>query len=271
MELLFERFLSESRGEWSDIDLDLPSGDKREQAIQYIYQRYGELGAAMTVNVITYRGKSAAHEVGKALGFDPDALQRLSGLVANYEWKGPNDTMARSFQHAGFDIKHPRIAKYLELCLRVQDLPRHLGQHSGGKVICQGQLNKVVPLERASMVGRTVVQWDKEDCADRGMIKVDFLGLGEMAVITDCQKLVPQYYGVPLDMGPVARRHRGVSHDSEGRYDQHVPDREPRTDRLVGADFPGMLLPPRHPGSHHSSRSHCWQDDAPVYTSPSRT
>jgi error-prone DNA polymerase len=200
MDLLFERFLSESRGEWPDIDLDLPSEEKREQAIQYVYQRYGELGAAMTANVITYRGKSAAREVGKALGFDPESLQRLSGLVANYEWKGPNDTMARSFQNAGFDVQHPRIAKYLELCMRVQDLPRHLGQHSGGMVICQGQLNKVVPLERASMVGRTVVQWDKEDCANLGIIKVDLLGLGMMAVLKDCLTLVPQHYGEAIDL-----------------------------------------------------------------------
>ncbi|WP_263408834.1 DNA polymerase III subunit alpha [Terriglobus tenax] len=200
MELLFERFLSESRGEWPDIDLDLPSEEKREQAIQYVYQRYGELGAAMTANVITYRGKSAAREVGKALGFDPESLQRLSGLVANYEWQGPNDTMARSFQNAGFDVRHPRIAKYLELCMRVQDLPRHLGQHSGGMVICQGQLNKVVPLERSSMVGRTVVQWDKEDCANLGIIKVDLLGLGMMAVLKDCLTLIPQHYGEPIDL-----------------------------------------------------------------------
>jgi error-prone DNA polymerase len=200
MELLFERFLSESRGEWPDIDLDLPSEEKREQAIQYVYQRYGELGAAMTANVITYRGKSAAREVGKALGFDPESLQRLSALVANFEWKGPKDTMAHSFQNAGFDLKHPRIAKYLELCTRIQDLPRHLGQHSGGMVICQGQLNHVVPLERASMPGRTVVQWDKEDCADLGIIKVDLLGLGMMAVLKDCLELIPKHYGEPVDL-----------------------------------------------------------------------
>jgi error-prone DNA polymerase len=200
MELLFERFLSESRGEWPDIDLDLPSEEKREQAIQYVYQRYGELGAAMTANVITYRGKSAAREVGKALGFDPESLQRLSTLVANFEWKGPKDTMAHSFQNAGFDMKHPRIAKYLELCTRIQDLPRHLGQHSGGMVICQGQLNKVVPLERASMPGRTVVQWDKEDCADLGIIKVDLLGLGMMAVLKDCLELIPKHYSEPIDL-----------------------------------------------------------------------
>jgi error-prone DNA polymerase len=200
MKLLFERFLSENRGEWPDIDLDLPSEDKREQAIQYVYQRYGELGAAMTANVITYRGKSAAREVGKALGFDAESLGRLSGLVSNWEWRGKNDTMAHSFQNAGFDIAHPRIAKYLELCMRIQDLPRHLGQHSGGMVICQGQLNQVVPLERASMLGRTVVQWDKEDCADLGIIKVDLLGLGMMAVIKDCLELIPAHYGEPIDL-----------------------------------------------------------------------
>jgi error-prone DNA polymerase len=200
MDLLFERFLSESRGEWPDIDLDLPSEDKREQAIQYVYQRYGELGAAMTANVITYRGKSAAREVGKALGFDRESLGRLSSLVSNWEWRGKNDTMAHSFRNAGFDIQHPCIAKYLELCMRIQDLPRHLGQHSGGMVICQGQLNQVVPLERASMPGRTVVQWDKEDCADLGIIKVDLLGLGMMAVMKDCLELIPVHYGDRVDL-----------------------------------------------------------------------
>ena len=200
MELLFERFLSESRNEWPDIDLDLPSEQKREQAIQYVYQRYGELGAAMTANVITYRGKSAARETGKALGFDEETLGRLSKLVGQWEWRGKTDTMAHSFHHAGFDIRHPRIAKYLELSMRIQDLPRHLGQHSGGMVICQGQLNHVVPLERASMPGRTVVQWDKEDCADLGIIKVDLLGLGMMAVLHDCLELIPEHYGDKVDL-----------------------------------------------------------------------
>ncbi|MGC2403365.1 MAG: error-prone DNA polymerase [Acidobacteriaceae bacterium] len=200
MELLFERFLSESRGEWPDIDLDLPSGDKRELALQYIYQRYGELGAAMTANVITYRGKSAAREVGKSMGFDVETLGRLTSLVSQWEWKGNNDTLEHSFHHAGFDIRHSHIHKYLELCMRLQDLPRHLGQHSGGMVICQGQLDHVVPLERASMPGRTVVQWDKEDCADLGIIKVDLLGLGMMAVIQDCLVLVPRHYNTPVDL-----------------------------------------------------------------------
>src|ERR1039457_4599343 len=186
MDLLFERFLSEERGEWPDIDLDLPSGDQRERAIQYVYERYGKLGAAMTANVITYRGKSAAREVGKALGFEMVTLDRLSSLVRAWEWKDSSDTPERHFSDAGLDLANPRIRKFLELYQAVQDLPRHLGQHSGGMVICQGQLDSVVPLEPATMPGRVVVQWDKEDCADMGIINVDLLGLGMLAAIEEC-------------------------------------------------------------------------------------
>jgi error-prone DNA polymerase len=200
MELLFERFLSESRGEWPDIDLDLPSGDHREQVIQHIYESYGALGSAMTANVITYRGRSAAREVGKSLGFDEEQISRLSGLVGHWEWRGANDTMACHFEQAGFDVRHPRIARYLDLCRRMGDLPRHLGQHSGGMVICAGMLNRVVPIERASMPGRTVIQWDKEDCADLGLIKVDLLGLGMMAVLKDSIELVPRHYKDEIDL-----------------------------------------------------------------------
>ena len=200
MELLFERFLSEERGEWPDIDLDLPSGDQRERVIQYVYERYGKLGAAMTANVITYRGRSAAREVGKVLGFDEETLDRLAGLVSSWEYKDPGDTLARQFRDAGFDLQHPRIRKFFELCLAVQDLPRHLGQHSGGMVICQGQLDSIVPLEPATMPGRVVVQWDKEDCADMGIIKVDLLGLGMMAALKDCITLIHDHYKEDVDL-----------------------------------------------------------------------
>jgi error-prone DNA polymerase len=200
MELLFERFLSENRGEWPDIDLDLASGDEREQVIQYVYERYGALGSAMTANVITYRGRSAAREVGKALGFEEEQSARLSGLMGHWEWRGPNDTMEKHFLQAGFDVRHPRIARYLDLCLRMKDLPRHLGQHSGGMVICAGMLNRVVPIERASMPGRTVIQWDKEDCADMGLIKVDLLGLGMMAALKESIELIPRHYGKQVDL-----------------------------------------------------------------------
>ncbi len=200
MDLLFERFLSEVRGEWPDIDLDLPSGEDREKAIQYVYTRYGQLGAAMCANVITYRGRSAAREVGKSLGFDAEMQTRLTRLVGAWEWKSETDTMAHQFHTAGFDLSHPRIAKYLELSVRMLDLPRHLGQHSGGMVIAQGQLASVVPLEPASMPGRTVVQWDKEDCADMGLIKVDLLGLGMMAVLKECVELIPKYHEKTVDL-----------------------------------------------------------------------
>ena len=200
MELLFERFLSEQRGEMPDIDLDLPSGDQRERVIQHLYAKYGAHGAAMTANVITYRGRSAAREVGKSLGFDVETLDRLSALVGSWEWRGPTDTMEHQFRQAGFDLRHPRISKFLDLALRVQDLPRHLGQHSGGMVVCQGQISSVVPLEPASMPGRVVVQWDKDDCADLNLIKIDLLGLGMMAVLEDCIQLIPQHYGDKVDL-----------------------------------------------------------------------
>ncbi|HXT77849.1 MAG TPA: error-prone DNA polymerase [Candidatus Eisenbacteria bacterium] len=200
MGLLFERFLSEERGEWPDIDLDLPSGDQREKAIQYVYERYGKLGAAMTANVITYRGKSAAREMGKALSFDPETLARLASLVSAWEYKDSNDTMERHFHDAGFDLKHPKIRKFFELCIQVQDLPRHLGQHSGGLVVCQGQLDSVVPLEQATMPNRVVVQWDKEDCADMGIVKVDLLGLGMMAVLEDSLQIIREHYQEELDL-----------------------------------------------------------------------
>jgi error-prone DNA polymerase len=200
MDLLFERFLSEERGEWPDIDLDLPSGDDREKVIQYVYQRYGQLGAAMTANVITYRGRLAAREVGKVFGFDTETLNQLSALVGNFEWRGPNDTFDKHFTTAGLDLTQKRIAKYLDLSIRLQDMPRHLGQHSGGMVICQGQLDSVVPLEPASMPNRVVVQWDKDDCADLGMVKVDLLGLGMMAVLKDSITLIRDHYGEKVDL-----------------------------------------------------------------------
>jgi error-prone DNA polymerase len=201
MDLLFERFLSEERGEWPDIDLDLPSGDQRERAIQYVYERYGKLGAAMTANVITYRGRSAAREIGKALSFNPETLSRLTSLVSAWEYKDAKDTLARQFRDAGFDMQHPQIRKFFELCLQFQDLPRHLGQHSGGLVVCQDQLDSIVPLEPATMPGRVVVQWDKDDCADMKIVKVDLLGLGMMAVLEDCLQIIQKDYGEGIDLG----------------------------------------------------------------------
>jgi error-prone DNA polymerase len=190
MDLLFERFLSEERGEWPDIDLDLPSGDRREHVIQHVYEKYGRLGAAMTANVITYRGRSAAREVGKTLGIDPTQIDRLAKVMNQFEFVDPADTLGRRMDDAGCDVDHPTFRLFAELWHRMQDLPRHLGQHSGGMVICQGQLDSVVPLENASMPDRVVIQWDKDDCSEMGLVKVDLLGLGMMAVLQDAIELV---------------------------------------------------------------------------------
>ena len=190
MDLLFERFLSEERGEWPDIDLDLPSGARRERVIQHVYERYGRLGAGMTANVITYRGRSAARDVGKVLSIAPDQIDRLAKIMNHFEWTDPEETLARRFDDVGIDRADPRVEQFSVLWRRMQDLPRHLGQHSGGMVICQGRLDEVVPLENASMPGRVVVQWDKDDCADMGIVKVDLLGLGMMAVLQDTLTLI---------------------------------------------------------------------------------
>ncbi len=195
MELLFERFLSEARGEWPDIDLDLPSGDRREDVIQYVYRQYGRLGAAMTANVITYRGRSAAREVGKTLGLPEDLRERLSKLVPIWGFRDPADVLTRHLAAAGCDPTHPRIRAFAALWTRIQDLPRHLGQHSGGMVIAAGRLDDVVPLEPATMPGRVVIQWDKDDCAALGIIKVDLLGLRMMSVIQEAIQIVGETGG----------------------------------------------------------------------------
>jgi error-prone DNA polymerase len=199
MELLFERFLSEERGEWPDIDLDLPSGDRRERVIQHVYERYGAAGAAMTANVITYRDRSASREIGKVLDVPVDEIDRLASHMRSFEYVDPDDTLEARLTRAGFDRGDRRVRLFARLFEEIQDLPRHLGQHSGGMVVAQGRLDEVVPLEPASMPGRIVVQWDKEDCADLGIIKVDLLGLGMMAALQDALALL-RGGGVEVDL-----------------------------------------------------------------------
>ncbi len=200
MELLFERFLSEERGEWPDIDLDLPSGDHREEVIQYVYRRYGPHGAGMTAVVITWRTRSAVREMGKVLGFAPESIDRLAKLLSSFDYREDLDELARTLRAAGVDPAAPRVALLLDLVDRVKGLPRHLGQHSGGLVIAAGRLDEVVPLEPAAMPGRTVIQWDKEDCADLGIIKIDLLGLGMLAALEEALPLVERHEGVSIDL-----------------------------------------------------------------------
>src|SRR2546423_1824366 len=200
--LVFERFLSESRKGWPDIDLDLPSGDRRESVIQEVYRRYGKHGAAMTANVITYRGRSAAREIGKALNFSPNILDRFSHLFASGDFPHTLDLRAQ-IEQAGLPKAHPRMPAFIALYQAIYGLPRHLGQHSGGMIICQGKLSSFVPLENASMPGRVVAQWDKDDCEDLGIVKVDLLGLGMMSVMQDAFELCRER-GCPIDLAHIS-------------------------------------------------------------------
>jgi error-prone DNA polymerase len=200
MGLLFERFLSEERGEWPDIDIDLPSGDQRERVIQYVFEKYGERGAAMTAVVITYRTRLAVREMGKVLGMGEDAIDRLAKLISSIEHRDDHETLEATLQQARVDPAAPSIATLLQLVEQVRGLPRHLGQHTGGIVIAAGRLDEVVPIEPARMPGRRVVQWDKQDCADLGIIKIDLLGLGMLAAIEDTLELIELRDGKRVDL-----------------------------------------------------------------------
>ncbi|MEE9563170.1 MAG: OB-fold nucleic acid binding domain-containing protein, partial [Thermoanaerobaculia bacterium] len=226
MELLFERFLSEERGEWPDIDLDLPSGDQREKVIQYVYRRYGPHGAAMTANVITYRDRSAAREVAKALGYSAEQVDKLAKQLGTWRYdtsRGDPKSLPTELAAAGFDPEGPRIRLFAEMWRRIQNLPRHLGQHSGGMVIAAGRLDEVVPLEPAAMEDRVVVQWDKDDCADLGIIKVDLLGLGMLQALEEAIPLIRTHEGKEIDLA-------------------HLPPDDPATfDMLRRADTVGVF------------------------------
>src|SRR5438067_4183828 len=201
--LVFERFLNESRKGWPDIDLDLPSGDRREAVIQEIYRRYGKHGVAMTANVISYRGRSAAREIGKALNFSPSIIDRFSHLFASSDFPHTMELEAQ-IEQAGLPKAHPRMPAFVGLYHAIYGLPRHLGQHSGGMIICQNKLSSFVPLENASMPGRVVAQWDKDDCEDLGIVKVDLLGLGMMSVMQDAFELCGGR-GRPLDLAHIPK------------------------------------------------------------------
>ncbi|HLP02354.1 MAG TPA: DNA polymerase III subunit alpha, partial [Opitutaceae bacterium] len=201
--LLFERFLSEGRTDWPDIDLDLPSRERREEMIQLLYQRYGRRGAAMTANVITFRGRSAMREVGKVLGLPDDVLDRFSSLFHSGDFPETLQ-LEEQLATAGVSRDHPRFRVLVETCRRVHGLPRHLGQHSGGMVLCAGALDDYVPLENARMPGRSVLQWDKSDCEDMGLVKIDLLGLGMMAVLQDSLELCRRQ-GEPVDLAKIPK------------------------------------------------------------------
>ena|GEM_PF-164953 len=236
--LLFERFLSENRKSWPDIDIDFPSGHRREAVIQHVFEKYAPRGAAMTANVITYRPRSAFREMSKILGFPDHHANKFSqGSVgvppasdrgcdvspqavpaascredsptpAPHSSSSPpitnNQSPNNPFEQLGISSSHPRLAALLLLYNAVLTFPRHLGQHSGGMIICDTGLDAVVPLQPASMPNRTIVQWDKDDCEDLGIVKVDLLGLGMLAAMEDSLHICQQR-GHPVNLALIPK------------------------------------------------------------------
>jgi error-prone DNA polymerase len=198
--LLFERFISRERNEPPDIDIDFEH-ERREEVIQYVYRKYGRHRAALAAAVIMYRPRSALRDVGKALGLDPGECARLTKIV---QWWDGGEALPERMREAGFDPESPVMALLLALARELvafPGFPRHLSQHVGGFVISEGPLCELVPLENAAMPGRTVVQWDKDDLNDLGLIKVDLLALGMLTALKRSFSLVNAYRGTHHALG----------------------------------------------------------------------
>jgi error-prone DNA polymerase len=199
MSVLFERFISKERNEPPDIDVDFEH-ERREEVIQYIYEKYGRERAALAATVITYRPRSAIRDVGKALGLE--ALQ-IDQLARSMQWWDGRQVDDERVREAGFDPGNPVIARLLGLVRELVGFPRHLSQHVGGFVISAGPLSALVPVENASMPERTVIQWDKDDLEALGLIKVDVLGLGMLSAIRRSFDLVEGFRGKRLTLATV--------------------------------------------------------------------
>jgi error-prone DNA polymerase len=198
--LLFERFISRERNEPPDIDIDFEH-ERREEVLQYVYGKYGRERAALAATVIMYRPRSALRDLGKAFGLSPDESGRLAGVM---QWWDGSTTMPERVRAAGFDAAAPWLERLLPLAAELTafpGFPRHLSQHVGGFVIAQGLLEELVPIENAAMPERTVVQWDKDDLNDLGLLKVDLLALGMLTALKRAFTLVNDYRGTRHALG----------------------------------------------------------------------
>ncbi len=197
VEVLFERFISRERDEAPDIDVDFEH-ERREEVIQYVYDKYGRERAGMTAEVISYRPRSAVRDVGKALGFSLDSIDALAKSLDAHATLEP-----KRFAAAGVDVKAPAGRQLLALVNELVGFPRHLGQHVGGLVITQSPLCELVPIENAAMENRTVIEWDKDDLDELGFLKVDCLALGMLTAIRKCFALVEKHHGTALTLADI--------------------------------------------------------------------
>jgi len=202
IDLLFERFISRERGEAPDIDIDFEH-ERREEVIQYVYEKYGRERAGMTAELITYRPRSAIRDLGKALGLSLDHVERMSSVLEHYN---ENDaTVETRFREVGFDPRS-RVARQMRFLLRdLLGFPRHLSQHVGGLVLSHRPLCELTPIENAAMPGRTVIQWDKDDLDELGILKVDCLALGMLTAIRKSFHLIEATYDRKLTLATVPK------------------------------------------------------------------
>lgn len=199
--LLFERFVSKDRGEPPDIDVDFEH-QRREEVIQYIYRKYGRDRAALAATVISYRPKSAIRDVGKALGL---TLDQVDALTKTLTWWDSSEELPARIREVGLDPDAPVIQRLIVLVRELIRFPRHLSQHVGGFVISQGPVSALCPIEPASMAGRSVIQWDKDDLESLGMLKVDVLALGMLTAIRKCFDLIEGWTGERLQLATIPR------------------------------------------------------------------
>ena len=206
IDLLFERFISSDRGEPPDIDVDFEH-ERREEVIQYLYRRYGRERAGMTATVIHYRPRSALRETGKALGLPHATLDALAGRIWGREGGWPDEARLRAL---GLDPEHPRLRATIKLAGELVGFPRHLSQHPGGMVLTSGRLDEVAPISNAAMAGRTMIEWDKNDLDDLGMLKVDVLALGMLTCLKKCLNLLQRHYDRRLTLAAIPSEDSGV-------------------------------------------------------------
>ena len=207
IEMLFERFLSRERNEPPDIDLDIMH-TRREEVIQHVYQKYGRDHAAMVANVVRYRGRSAVRSVGKVFGLSETSLDRLVKMLSFQ-----NALDSTTITDAGCDLTAPVQKQFMKLCKEIQNVPRHLSIHPGGFLLGHEPVHDLVPIENATMVDRTVIQWDKHDLADLGLFKVDLLGLGALTQLDLSFQLLDRHYGKKISFGQIPE-------DDPSTYDQ---------------------------------------------------
>lgn len=205
-DLLFERFISPERREPPDIDVDFEH-ERREEVIQYIYEKYGRERAGLAATVITYRTRSALREVGKVFGLSEDAIGALSGTVWGHSSSAASDTQVRE---AGLDPSDPMLVQMMDLVKTLIGFPRHLSQHVGGFVITKGRLDEVVPIQNAAMEDRTVIEWDKDDLDSLGILKIDVLALGMLSAIRKALDMLSADYGLDLTVSSIPAEEEAV-------------------------------------------------------------